>query len=178
MLKFWWAPKSAAKILEKLLIDCCPCRESVYIEKIMIRLSVGPGEKSKVSSPGMPSVPKTKKSKPNCDISGLRNQARATSLLSELSNDATPPCSQAPSSDDGDESDLEADDKDLFLLIHFDSLKTNLQREEKHPDALEQMEDEEYEEWEGFSSEDLADGMIDMYLADDHDDLDWMPQKM
>ena|ERR1700720_1151985 len=113
----------------------------------------------------MPAVPKPKKSKPNRDISGLRNQARSTFILSEPSNDATPPYSQVPSSDDGDKSDLEADDEDLFLLIHFDSLKTNFEREDKYPDELEEMEDEEYEEWEGFSSEDLVDGMIDMYFG-------------
>ena len=64
-------------------------------------------------------------------------------------------------------------------MIHFDSLKTNLQREEENADELEELEDEEVKEWEGFGSEDLADGMVDMFLADDDpDDLDWMLQRM
>jgi hypothetical protein len=54
----------------------------------------------------------------------------------------------------------------------------NLEREEKHADELEEMEDEEYKEWEGFSSVDLVDGMVDMYLANDSNDPDWMPQKL
>ena len=68
---------------------------------------------------------------------------------------------------------------DLAQIIYFDSLKTDLQREEENGDELEELEDEEVEEWEGFGSEDLADGMVDMFLAnDDPNDLDWMPQKM
>ena len=66
--------------------------------------------------------------------------------------------------------DLE--DDNLALLIHVDSLKTNLQREEENADELEELEDEANEEWEG--SEDLADAIAD----DNPNDLDWMLQKM
>ena len=44
---------------------------------------------------------------------------------------------------------------------------------------MEELEDEENKEWEVFGSEDLADAMADMFLADDDpNDLDWMSQKM
>ena len=79
--------------------------------------------------------------------------------------------------DDGDESDLEEDDDDLDLLIHFDSLKTNLQYEDECPEDAEQLEDEELEEWDGFWSDDLADAMFEMLEADDPSDLDWLPEK-
>ena len=93
------------------------------------------------------------------------------------SKQATPPQSLVPSSED--DRDLEVDNMDLAQLIYFDSLKTDLQREEENGDELEELEDEETEEWEGFGNEDLADGMVDMFLADDDpNDLDWMPQKM
>ena len=48
-------------------------------------------------------------------------------------------------------------------MTHFDSLKTNLQIEEENPDVLEELENEEMEEWEGFSQEDLVDGMINIF---------------
>jgi len=121
----------------------------------------------------MPSAPKSKKSKHHRNISGLWNQGKCTPTPSKH---ATPPQSQVPS---GDDRDLEDDNEELALLIHFDSLKTNLQREEENADELEELEDEEVKEWEGFGSEDLADGMVDMFLADDDpNDLDWMPQRM
>ena len=122
-------------------------------------------------------MPKTKKSKPNRNISGLRNQAKHSLTPSQH---ATLLQSLVPSSEDkGDESDLEADNQDLAHLIHFDSLKTNFQIEEENPDELEELENEEMEEWEGFGREDLVDGMVDMFLADDDpNNLDWMPQKM
>src|SRR5882672_7584333 len=121
----------------------------------------------------MPSAPKSKKSKHHHNISGLRNQGKCTATPSEH---ATPPQSQVPS---GDDRDLEDDNEEFALLIHFESLKTNLQREEENADELEELEDEEVKEWEGFGSEDLADGMVDMFLADDNsDDLHWMPQRM
>jgi len=122
-------------------------------------------------------MPKTKKTKLNHNISGLRNQAKHSPTLSQH---ATLPQSQVPSSEDEeDEPDLEADNEDLVHLIHFDSLKTNLQTEEENPDELEELENEEMEEWEGFGREDLADWMVDMFLVDDDpNNLDWMPKKM
>src|SRR5882724_9594208 len=122
----------------------------------------------------MPSAPKTKKSKPNRNISGLRNQGMPALTPSKQ---ATPPQSLVPSSED--DRDLEVDNMDFAQIIYFDSLKTDLQREEENGDELEELEDEEIEEWEGFASEDLVDGMVDMFLADDNPKyLDWMPQKM
>ena len=59
------------------------------------------------------------------NIPGLRNQQRDSSVASGSSGHPTPTRSLAPSPE-GDESDLEEDDDDLDLLIHFDSLKTNL----------------------------------------------------
>ena len=44
---------------------------------------------------------------------------------------------------------------------------------------MEELENEEMEEWEGFSREDLVDGMVSMFLVDDDPNyLDWMPQKL
>src|SRR6266481_5752546 len=115
-------------------------------------------------------MPKTKKSKPNRNISGLCNQAKYSPTPFQH---ATLLQSLVPSSEDkGDESDLEADNQDLAHLIHFDSLKTNFQIEDENPDELEELENEEMEEWEGFGREDLVDGMVNMFLADDPKDLD------
>ena len=100
----------------------------------------------------------------------------STPIISGTSSHPNPPQSQAPSPG-GDKSNLEEDDEDLDLLIHFDSLKTNLQYEDKCLDDAEQLEDEELEEWEGFSSEDLANAMFEMLVADDPSDLDWLPEK-
>ena len=111
------------------------------------------------------------------NISGLINQSRHSSGFSESTSQPTPPRSEAPSPD-GDESDLEEDDEDLDLLIHFDSLKTNLAYEEAHLDDGKELEDEELEEWEGFSRGDLAEAMVDMFEADDPSDLDWLPDKL
>lgn len=124
----------------------------------------------------MPGGHKSKKAQQSCNISGLRNQPRPSLIISETSSHPTLPWSQAPSPN-GDESDLEEDDEDLDLLIHFDSLKTNLQYEDECLDDAEQLEDEELEEWEGFSSEDLADAMFEMFEADDPSDLGWLPEQ-
>ena len=92
----------------------------------------------------MPGGHKSKKSWASRNISGLRNQPRSSSIISDACSHPTPPQSQAPSPD-GDESDLEEDDDDLDLLIHFDSLKTNLQYKDECPEDAEQLEDEEVE---------------------------------
>src|SRR5277367_1025183 len=89
-----------------------------------------------------------KKARAIHNISGLRNQSTHSSVFSESTSQPTPPQSQAPSPD-GDESDLE---EDLDLLIYFDSPKTNLANEEVHPDNEEELEDEDLDEWEGFSN--------------------------
>jgi len=39
----------------------------------------------------------------------------------------------------GDDRDLEDDNEEFALLIHFESLKTNLQREEENADELEEL---------------------------------------
>jgi hypothetical protein len=118
-----------------------------------------------------------KRARATYNTSGLRNQSAHSSSFSESAPQPTPPRSEAPSPD-GDESDLEEDDEDLDLLIHFDSLKTNLANEEAYPDDGEELEDEELEEWEGFSRGDLAEAMVDMFEADDSSDLDWLPEKL
>jgi hypothetical protein len=94
----------------------------------------------------MPQKLPAKKAQQIRNISGLRIQERGPSVASESSSHPTPAISLAPSPG-GDDSDPEEDD-DLF---HFDSLKTNLAYEEEHPDYMEQDEDEELVEWEGFS---------------------------
>ena len=76
---------------------------------------------------------KHKKQKQIRNISGFRNQAKASPAPSASSQHPTLPWSRASSpEDDGDESDLEDDDEDLDLLIHFDSLKINFQHEDEH----------------------------------------------
>ena len=116
----------------------------------------------------------SKKPRPTPDVSGLRNQSRHSSAFS--TPQPTPPRSQAPSPD-GNESDLEEDDEDLDDLIHFDSLKTNLANAEAYSDGEEEVE-VEVEEWEGFSKEDLAEAMIDMFEVEDPSDLDWLPERL
>ena len=120
----------------------------------------------------MPGGRPTKKPRPTPNVSGLRNQSRQSSAFS--TPQPTPPRSQAPSPD-GDESDLEEDDEDLDILIHFDSLKTNLANAE---DYSEEEEEEEVEEWEGFGKEDLAEAMVGMFEMDDPFDLDWLPERL
>ena len=95
-------------------------------------------------TPTAPSRP-AKKAHQSKNISRLKNLSRHASVLSESSGNPTPPWSQAPSPD-GDESDLEEDDADLDLLIHFNSLKTNFEQEEASQDAGEEEEDGEVEE--------------------------------
>ena len=86
-----------------------------------------------------------KKSQPTPNIAGLRNQSRQSSAFSESTPQPTPPRSRAPSPD-GNESDLEDNNKDLDLLIHFDSLKTNLAHVEACQDEGEDDDNEELEE--------------------------------
>jgi hypothetical protein len=124
----------------------------------------------------MPQKPPAKKARQNRNISGLRNQLRDTSFASESSGHPTPARSLAPSPSEGDESDLEEDDDDLDLLIHFDSMKTNLAYEEEHPDDIE--EDEELVEWEGFGRKDLAEVMVEMFNDSNPGDLDWLPTNL
>jgi hypothetical protein len=115
-----------------------------------------------------------KRARATYNISGLISQSKHSSAFSESTPQPTPPQSEA----DGEESDLEEDDEDLDSLIHFDSLKTNLENEEAYPDDEEELEDEELEEWEGFSRGDLAEAMVDMLEAEDTFDLDWLPEKL
>lgn len=115
-----------------------------------------------------------KRTRATYNISGLINQARHSAAFSESTSQPTPPQSEA----EGKESDLEEDDKDLDLMIHFDSLKTNLANEEAYPDDAEELEDEELEEWEGFGRGDLAKAMVGMIEADETSDLDWLPEKL
>ena len=76
----------------------------------------------------MPQKPPAKKARQTRNTSGLRNQQRDISVVSETSGHPTPARSLAPSPE-GDESDPEEED-DLDLLIHFDSVKMNLAYEE------------------------------------------------
>ena len=121
---------------------------------------------------------KSKKQKQSRNLSGLRNQPKASPAPTASSYNPTPPRSHAPSPEgDGDKSELEEDD--LELLIHFDSMKMNLQHEDEHYSDLGDDEgDEGLEEWSGFHSQDLADAMGAMIKDDDPTDLDWMPSRM
>ena len=65
-----------------------------------------------------------------------------------------------------------------MVLIHFDSLKTNLAHAETCPDEEEEKENEELEEWQGFSNEDLAEAMVGLFEVDDTSDLDWLPERL
>ncbi len=114
---------------------------------------------------------KQKKKKQIRNISGLRNQAKASPAPSLLSQH---------SEEDGDELEhSEMDDEGLELLFHFDSLKTNFQNEEEHEEYDENNEDEEcIQDWEGFNSQEMSNALGEMVKEDDPDDLDWMPPKM
>ena len=107
----------------------------------------------------MPGGHKSKKAQASCNISGFKNQPRPSSIISDAPSRPNPPQSQAPS--------LEEDDDDLDLLIHFDSLKMNLQYEDECPEDVEQLEDEELDKWDGFRGEDIADAVFEMLLTDD-----------
>ena len=85
--------------------------------------------------------PLAKKAWQTHNVSGLQSQHRDSSVAGS-SDHPTPTRSLVPSPE-GDESDLEEDDDDLDLLIHFDSLKVNLGYKEEHPDYMELDEDEE-----------------------------------
>ena len=76
------------------------------------------------------------KARSNRNNSGLKKHPLPSPVPSELFSHPTPPRPQAPSpeGDDGDGGDLEVDDRDLELLIHFDSVKTNFEHEEEFPD--------------------------------------------
>ena len=64
------------------------------------------------------------------------------------------------------------------MLIHFDSLKTNLAHVEACQDKGEDDDNEELEEWEGFGKEDLAEVIIGMLEVDDPSDLDRPPERL
>ena len=98
----------------------------------------------------MPSK-KSKKQKQTRNLSGLRNQPKASPAPTASSYNPTPPQSHAPSPEVGGyESGLEGgghDDHDdgLELLIHFDSMKMNLQHEDEHYSDL--GDDEVMKDW-------------------------------
>ena len=70
---------------------------------------------------------KQKKQKHTRNISGFRNQSKASPAPTDSSYNPTQLRSLALSSEyNGDESEIE-EKEDLELLIHFDSLKMNLQ---------------------------------------------------
>ena len=58
----------------------------------------------------------------------------------------------------------------------------NLVYEEENPDYIEEDENEELLEWEGFGREDLVEVMVDMFdseaIDDDPGDLDWLPANL
>ena len=99
---------------------------------------------------------KQKKQKHTRNISGLRNQSKASPAPPDSSYNPTQLRSLAPSSEyNGDESEIE--EEDLELLIHFDSLKMNLKYKEEYENLDENEENEEYiEDWEGFNSQEMG----------------------
>ncbi|KAF8512208.1 hypothetical protein JB92DRAFT_2930111, partial [Gautieria morchelliformis] len=117
----------------------------------------------------------SKRARATHNISGLKNQLRDPTDFSESTPQPIPCQSQAPSPN---RDDLEEEDEDLSLLIHFDSLKTNLAYEEACRDDGEELENEELEEWEGFCDEGLAESMVELFKADDTFDSDWLPEKL
>ena len=128
----------------------------------------------------MPGGQKLKRGWHNHNISGLRNQPAPFPDVSEHSDHPTPPQSQVPSPehDNGNESDLEKDDDNLDLLIHFDSLKTQYANELEDKGEVDDDSEEELHEWEGFEREDLIDAMVNMFEDDNEKDQDWLPQKL
>ena len=119
---------------------------------------------------------KSKKQKQSRNISGLRNQPKASPAPSY---NPTPPQSSAPSpGGDHDGYGSDDDDADLELLLHFDSMKVSLEHEEEHIDLGDDGDDEALEEWSGFHSPDLTDAMGAMIHDDDPTDLDWMSSRM
>ena len=117
---------------------------------------------------------KSKKQKQSRNISGLRNQPKASPVPSY---NPTPAQSSAPSPG-GDGYDDDDDDADLELLLHFDSMKVSLQHEGEHIDVGDDEDDGALEEWPGFHSPDVSDAMGAMIHDDDPTDLDWMPSRM
>jgi len=111
---------------------------------------------------------KSKKQKQSRNLSGLRNQPKASPAPTESSYNPTPPQSSAPSpGGDRYEAELDEDDDDLEFLTHFDSMKTSLQHEDGHISLGDDEDDEELEEWSWFHSLDLADAMGSMLSGDD-----------
>ena len=106
---------------------------------------------------------KQKKQKHTRNISGLRNQSTASPAPTDSSYNPTQLRSLALSSEyNGDESEIE-EKEDLELLIHFDSLKMNLQYQQEYENLDENDENEEYiEDWEGFNSQEMGNA-IDAY---------------
>jgi hypothetical protein len=98
---------------------------------------------------------KSKKQKQSRNISGLRNQPKASPVPSY---NPTPAQSSAPSPG-GDGYDDDDDDADLELLLHFDSMKVSLQHEGEHIDVGDDEDDGALEEWPGFHSPDVSDAM-------------------
>jgi hypothetical protein len=113
---------------------------------------------------------KSKKQKQYRNLSGLRNQPKASPAPTGSSYNPTP-------SPGGDGHDSDADDADLELIILFDSMKVSLQHEDEHSDP-DDDDEEALEEWSGFHSPDLADAMGAMIYDDDPTDLDWVPSRM
>ena len=85
---------------------------------------------------------KSKKQKQYRNLLGLRNQPKASPAPTGSSYNPTP-------SPQGDGYESDADDPDLELLIHFDSMKVSLQQEDDHTDLGDDV-DEALEEWSGF----------------------------
>ena len=100
---------------------------------------------------------KQKKQKHTRNISGLRNQSKASPAPTDSSYNPIQLRSLAPSSEyNGDESKIE-EEEDLELLIHFDSLKMNLKYKEEYGNLDENGENEEYiEDWECFNSQEMG----------------------
>ena len=72
----------------------------------------------------MPGGQPPKQAWSNYNLSGLKNHPKLSPSPSHSSShSASRYQASSPNGDDCDESDLEADDEDLALLIHFDFLR-------------------------------------------------------
>ena len=66
-------------------------------------------------------------------------------------------------------------------MVHWDSQKIqylNDLEDNGEGEVIDDSEEEEFQEWEGFGKEDLLDVMLGIFEDDDEDDLDWLPPKL
>ena len=66
-------------------------------------------------------------------------------------------------------------------MVYWDSQKTQYMYDPEgkgEGEVVDDGEEEELQEWEGFGKEDLLDVMLGMFEEDEEDDLDWLPPKL